>query len=412
MLVKGLVGYMKNAIRILYSFPHRIGTDRICYTAWQQVEGLAAAGAEILLCPSSLGRAVSHGVKVWPTLARGKLRIPYRLIGSMRAFALHDYIVSRRIERLADQVDIIHVWPLGALRTIKIASHLGIPTVLERPNAHTRFAYEAVMKECERLGVVLPADHEHAFKEDVLAKEEEEYELANRLLCPSDFVVRTFLDRGFSSRKLAQHQYGFDEKAYHPISKEPSARHQGLRMLFVGGGAPRKGVHFAAEAWLKSTAARTGTFLIAGQFVPEYAKKLSSLLAHPSIQMLGHRTDVPDLMRKSDILVLPSIEEGSALVTYEARGSGCVLLVSDAAGAICHHFDNALVHHAGDVQELADQISMLNEDRILLSRLRTSSLSTVQNLTWSAAGARLLAVYRETIAMHSSDINNERSSQG
>ena len=44
------------------------------------------------------------------------------------------------------------------------------------------------------------------------------------------------------------------------------------------------------------------------------------MLAHPSVQVLGHRTDVPELMRNSDILVLPSIEEGSALVTSEARG--------------------------------------------------------------------------------------------
>ena len=90
--------------------------------------------------------------------------------------------------------------------------------------------------------------------------------------------------------------------------------------------------------------AKDGTFLIAGEFLPDYAEKLAPMLAHPSVQVLGHRNDVPELMRKSDILVLPSIEEGSALVTSEARGSGCVLLVSEAAGAICKHMENALVH--------------------------------------------------------------------
>ena len=37
------------------------------------------------------------------------------------------------------------------------------------------------------------------------------------------------------------------------------------------------------------------------------------MLAHPSVKVLGHRNDVPELMRKSDILVLPSIEEGFGL---------------------------------------------------------------------------------------------------
>ena len=78
------------------------------------------------------------------------------------------------------------------------------------------------------------------------------------------------------------------------------------------------------EAWLKSTAHRDGTFLVVGEFIPGYAEKLSPLLAHPSVKRLGFRKDLPDVMRDSDILVLPSIEEGSALVTYDARSSGCV----------------------------------------------------------------------------------------
>ena len=41
-------------IRVLYSFPHKLGADRICYTAWQQVNGLAAAGADVLVFPSIL----------------------------------------------------------------------------------------------------------------------------------------------------------------------------------------------------------------------------------------------------------------------------------------------------------------------------------------------------------------------
>jgi hypothetical protein len=115
-------------------------------------------------------------------------------------------------------------------------------------------------------------------------------------------------------------------------------------------------------------------------------------------------------MRKSDILILPSIEEGSALVTSEARGSGCVLLVSDAAGAICRHLENALVHHAGDVKVLSEQITLLNEDRPLLERLRTASLSTIHEITWGTAGTRLLSVYRETIQMCSRTVSRETQS--
>ena len=384
-------------MRVLYSFPMRLGAGRVCYTAWQQVNGLAAAGAEILAMPASLARPVPEGVRVQPTLARGSFRVPYRVIGTMRAVALHDRIVARRLEKLAGQIDLIHTWPLGALETLKTAARLGIPTVLERPNANTRFAMEVVQAECDRLGVMLPPDHEHAFNEEKLRREEAEYKLATRLLCPSEFVRKTFLEKGYSPQKLARHQYGYDEKSYYS-SQEPRQEKPGLTVLFVGVCAVRKGLHFALEAWLQSPASKQGTFLIAGEFLPAYREKLKDMLAHPSVKALGHRSDVPELMRTSDVLVLPSIEEGSALVTSDARASGCVLLVSEAAGAICEHGVNALVHQVGDVAALREHLTMLHQDRELLERLRAESLRTAPGLTWRAAGVRLYEAYKEVLA--------------
>jgi len=386
-------------VHVLYSFPNKLGAARICYTAWQQVNGLVEAGAEVTVFTGGLQRPVPAGVEVRTTLARGKLRIPYKLIGNGRALALHDYLVSRSLREFVGKIDIIHTWPSGALRTLKAAAKLGIPTVLERPNAHSRFAMEVVKKECDRLGVVMPAGHEHGEDLGRLRIEEEEFRLADRLLCPSDFVASTFLDKGFPSEKLARHQYGFDDKTYVPDGRKQH-RNRGLAMLFVGGCAPRKGLHYALEAWLKSPAHQDGAFLIAGEFIPGYAERLSSMLSHPSIQVLGQRNDVAELMKDSDVLVLPSIEEGSALVTSEARGSGCVLLVSEAAGAVCRHMENALVHRVGDVETLTRQITMLYQDRALLEKLRASSLSTLSELTWTAAGSKLLQAYTETIEMY------------
>jgi glycosyltransferase involved in cell wall biosynthesis len=385
-------------VQVLYSFPLRLGADRICYTAWQQVNGLAAAGADLLVFPASLGRAVPEDVRVSPTLAWGEggVRLPFRVVGTARAVAMHDWIVARRIEKLKGQIDIIHAWPTGSLETLKTAARLGIPTVLERPNAHTGFAMEVVQKECERLGVVLPPDHEHAFDAKKLHKEEAEYTLATRLLCPSEFVVKTFLDKGYKREQLIRHIYGYDEKVYYP-SSEPRDPKRGLAMLFVGVCAVRKGVHYALEAWLKSPASKDGTFLIAGEFLPSYQEKLAPMLAHPSVKVLGHRNDVPELVRKSDILVLPSIEEGFGLVITEAMGSGCVPLASEACTEICDHMNTGLMHRIGDVSTLEKHITVLHQDRALLAKLRAAGLEVAPSVTWTAAGRVLLDAYRETI---------------
>jgi glycosyltransferase involved in cell wall biosynthesis len=386
-------------IRVLYSFPLKIGAERICTIAWYQVGGLAAAGAAVTAFPAAVARPLPAGVNVKPTLAWGKMRMPNRFLGKMRYGGIHDRLVARRLEKMADQIDIIHAWPVGALHTLKTAARLGIPTVLERCNAHTRFAYETVNQECNRLDVPLPPDHEHAFNPDILAREEEEYRLAYRLLCPSDFVVKTFVDQGFAKERLARHIYGFDEKVFYP-NPQPRDPERGLTMISVGVCAVRKGLHFALEAWLQSPASQKGTFIIAGRFLPAYQNKLAPMLAHPSVKVLGHRNDVPALVRKSDMLVLPSIEEGFGLVCTEAMASGCVPLVSEACTDLCRHRENSLVHRIGDVKALTQHITMLHEDRALLQRLREAGLRFAPEATWSAAGVKLLDVYREVIAAH------------
>jgi glycosyltransferase involved in cell wall biosynthesis len=311
---------------------------------------------------------------------------------------LHDWLVARQLERLKDEIDIVHVWPLGARRTLQEAARLGIPTVLERANAHTRYAYESVKRECELIGVALPPNHEHAFNAEILRHEEIEYKLADRLLCPSEFTLKTFLDEGYPRDQLARHIYGYDETLYYPASDKQTNEKRGLTMLFVGVCAVRKGLHFALEAWLKSPASEDGTFLIAGEFLPAYQTKLAPLLAHPSVRVLGHRRDVPDLMRAADILVLPSIEEGFGLVCTDAIGSLCVPLVSEACTDLCRHMKNSLVHRIADVGTLTQHISLIHADRGLLQRLQEGCRETAPSVTWTAAGIVLADVYKQVIS--------------
>jgi glycosyltransferase involved in cell wall biosynthesis len=122
------------------------------------------------------------------------------------------------------------------------------------------------------------------------------------------------------------------------------------------------------------------------------------MLADETVEVMGFTTDVPAVMRECDVLVLPSIEEGSALVTYEARASGCVLMVSDAAGARCEHMVDGLVHKSRDVATIRAQFDMLSDDAALLERLRAASLAGVPALTWQAAAKRLASAYRNCLS--------------
>jgi glycosyltransferase involved in cell wall biosynthesis len=118
--------------------------------------------------------------------------------------------------------------------------------------------------------------------------------------------------------------------------------------------------------------------------------------------VLGHRNDIPELMRNSDAMILPSIEEGFGLVCVEALGSGSVPIVSDACTEICKHEENALVHKVGDVESLSHHITMLHENRELLGRLRQNAIASASSATWDAAGVKLLEQYRNVVTNHKS----------
>jgi glycosyltransferase involved in cell wall biosynthesis len=309
----------------------------------------------------------------------------------MRAVGLHDARAAAVLRRAAGEVDVVHCWPLGAERTLAAARESGAAALLERPNAHTRFAYAAVEEVCRDLGIPVDPSSPHFPDPERLEREEREYALADRLLCPSEFVAASFRAEGFPDARLLRHRYGYDPARFNVDGAVPAGGP--FSVGFFGRGEPRKGLHVALRAWVDSGVAERGRFVIAGAIEPAYRQVLEPLLAHPSVHEAGHVSDPAALMRACDVMVLPSFEEGSALVTYEGRACGCVLAISDRTGAPAEHGVDALVHAAGDVGALTRQLRELDEDRTLLARLRAASLEGARHLTWADAGRVLADAY-------------------
>lgn len=388
-------------IRVLYSFPLRLGIPGIGMTAWYQVWGLLREGVQVELYCGSLEKEIQQLNELRQTLVPFGIKIPIRLLGGNTAMRLHDRIVSKSLRRnfRKSRIDIVHCWPSGSLETLKTARELGIKTVLERPSAHTRFVFEVTARECERLGIKL-GSHYSQFDAKRLAREEEEFSIADNLLCSSKHVMRTFLERGFKENQLLQGRRGYNPDDFTPgeQSRNENNTHP-FTMVYAGEGHPLKGLHFALQAWIESQASKDGIFYICGRLLPEYHNLLKPLLAHPSVEYLGFERDVAKIMRQCDVLVLPSLSEGYGRVTCEARACGCVLLVSDAASEACEHMKNGLIHKAGDVNALQEHIDMLASNTGLLERLRANSLMDVNSLTWSEAAQSLVTVYRNCLGI-------------
>lgn len=384
-------------MRILYSFPHSLGSPGIGTTAWHQVAQLVAKGHLVTVVTGRMTRPLAGVQRVRKTASLAGRRIPRRTIGLGRFLAYHDLRARAVLRSGSDEFDVVHTWPLAAQRTLLAARELGIAGLREAPNTHTANAYRVVGRETRALGLRMDPENSHRFNARRLATEEREWKAATGILVPSDAVARSFLQEGFAPQQLFPHRYG-----YHPDDYGGSAgaarRSGGLRAVFVGRCEPRKGLHHALRAWHASEASVDGSFTIYGSFAPGYRERLGTLLSHPSVYYAGFVDRPARAYAEADVLMLPSIEEGSALVTYEAMAMGCVPLVSSAAGAYLTTGIDGLVHPVGDVAALTDHLDALARDPVLLSRLREAALVSAATLTWSEAVDRLVACYRTAAA--------------
>ena len=378
--------------RVLYSFPHTLGAPGIGTTAAAQVRGVLDVGVELtVVCTSSV--ADTHGADLRTTLTVFGHRVPHRVfLTPQRAYDHHDRVVASVLRR--GEFDVVHTWPRGCLRTLSAARRLGVPSLREAPSPHTGHALRAARRAAAEWGLDLPADHSHAYDEGLIAREEAEYRAADHLLVPSAYARDTFVQAGHPADRLLGSRYGFDPARFRPEDR-PVPAERPLSAVFLGRGEPNKGLHLALDAWFGSGAAgRGGRFVVAGALWAPYTDQLADRLAHPSVEVVGFVDDTPALLARSDVLLLPSYTEGSALVTYEAMGSGCVPLVSDATGAPVLDGVDGFVHPVGDGAALTAQLAALVEDPLLLARTRAAVLARRDELTWAAAGRRLAEVYR------------------
>jgi glycosyltransferase involved in cell wall biosynthesis len=379
-------------LKIAYSFPYALGSPGIGAAALSQIKALAARGCAVTVFCWSNSQPLP-GVKVVQTQKLAP--IPQRLLGRRNACRLHDVLTANLLKRWKESFDVVHTWPLAAELTLGVARERGWLGVREAPNTHTGHAFDVVAKEHQALGIQQERDNTHTFNARVLEREMREYDVASLVLAPSELAIDTFVQLGVPRSKLALKSYGFDPLRY----KSTAGTHtnNALTFSFVARCEPRKGLHLGLEAWQRSGISDRSKFRVTGRFVPRYRERILPLLQHQNVSVHDFISDLRPLYAATDILVLPSIEDGSALVTYEAQASGCALLASDAAGARFTHGTEGFLHHTGDVETLSQQMRTLADDPELLLRMQQAAAVNAQQYTWERATESLVSAYEAAL---------------
>jgi alpha-maltose-1-phosphate synthase len=193
--------------------------------------------------------------------------------------------------------------------------------------------------------------------------------------------------------------YGVNLSHFHK-SAEPCAEH--FDVLFAGGASLRKGVPYLLQAFKRLQHPRKRLWF-AGSTPPEFIALMRSLgLWSDSFHVLGHldRDTLRDRMSRSHVMVLPSVEEGLALVQAQALACGCPVIATENTGSPDLYTDGeaGFILPVRRADLILERLQQLVDDAALRDRLSAGALNTVQRIGgWHDYGDKAMAIYRSLV---------------
>jgi starch synthase len=254
--------------------------------------------------------------------------------------------------------------------------------ICDRGSSHQRYQERIVADEYRRWGVNRPVT-------DIrdIVREEKIYAIADAITVPSSFAARSFVEEGIPAEKLRVIPYGVRLEQFIRTG-EPEK--DTFAVLFAGSVSLRKGVPYLLEAFarLKHPAKR---LRIAGSMHPDMQTVLQKLPQN-QVEILGpvSQQRLAELMSTSHVMVLPSIEEGLALVQGQALACGCPVLASTNTGGEDLFTDTVegFIVPVRDIEALAEKMQLLADDPALQRRMSEAALLRVKKIGgWDQYGA-------------------------
>lgn len=281
----------------------------------------------------------------------------------------------------------------SGLQTGRIAKTRAAKYVCDRGSSHIRYQDNLLRDEHDRQGIPFAG-----IDPRVIAYEEAEYDLADAITVPSTFALGSFVQSGIRADKLRLAPYGVDLSKFFPVARPND---QEFSVLFVGSVSVRKGIVYLLEAFRRLRHDRK-RLTIAGPIDSNTEKFLAPIRTDVSVRVLGHvpQEQLRWLMSSSHVMVLPSIEEGLALVQAQAMACGCPVIASDNTGASDLFTDGVegFITRIRDVDAIAQRLQLLADDPDLRTRMGAAALKRVNSIGgWNEYGDTICKIFEELV---------------
>ena len=238
-----------------------------------------------------------------------------------------DEHVARRLPCMKN-VRGVYAYADGASRLFQAAGCRGLKCFYDLPIAYCRTSkglLEAEKARWPEWSATLTAIN----TAEEMDREDEELRHAELVFCPSRFVLDSLPEWVRSSKDIVVAPFGspvVDTKGARDRRKRPGR----LRVLFVGGMSQRKGLADLFEAVKRLSRLDIELVVMGSPIAPMefYRSECPDFIYEPT----RPHSEVLRLMRSCDLLAMPSIVEGRALVMQEAMSQGLPILITPNTG--------------------------------------------------------------------------------
>jgi starch synthase len=315
-------------------------------------------------------------------LASLKLRLP-TMISEELAYRSKIWI-DHLAERPARESDLFLFYNGAGLDTANRLRPAGVIPVVEAVNCHVLVQERMLREEHRRLGLPFRPFHRRE-----VARRVREYEIADAILCPSHFVKDSFIGEGFPGDRVFVVPYGL---ALQNRAAPAGGAGDIFRVLYVGQIGVRKGLRYLFDAFARLrhpkkelwiVGPRTQQTGIEGIQPPEGTCFRGVLKGEELAQAyLGATT-----------FVLPTIEEGLALVIGEALSFGLpvVTTVNSGGADLFQDGREGFLVPIRSAEALTEKMQQLADDPALRRRMADAARIRASELNgWETAGQNLV----------------------
>lgn len=296
-----------------------VGVGRTCRSI------LAASAADGLL--TELFTSALRGAR--PTGLTVRTAMPGPLSRSTFSFVrrLAEPVLHRRFLAAFQEGDIAYLWPSTPVGVYERLARRGVPIVAESVN--TRMAAAKPILDAAYASLGLPPGHD--ITDARIADQNRRHALCTAIFAPSPVTERAFAGTAVADRIIPS-SYGTWVPESLPV-RAPKTPGAPVVFVFVGAVCVRKGAHRLLEAWRKPPAG--AVLRLVGDVEPAIRARFADVLGSDSVSCVGFTRNVTAELLGADVALLPSLEEGDPIATYEAAAHGLPVIASEpGAGRI------------------------------------------------------------------------------